>query len=136
MLVDNKSLASKVLEYLQDVDAFMMGHHEVEFKRFISNLPNHPRLCANVIAQSISESPLASYDIKYLENDVWVQWTPFESNVDFAQLISKRKVDSVFLDKNLASRKANLQAACITWCRRIIFRGVAVDDRIKLVANA
>lgn len=136
MLVDNKSLVFQVSEYLRDIDAYMMGHHEVEFKRSICNLPFHKNLCANVIAQSVSDSPLSYYEIKYIEDGKWVIWNPFLSKLSFSQLISMAKIDVTFNEKNIASRKLHLQESCINWCRRLIFRSVDRDDRIRLVANA
>jgi hypothetical protein len=136
MLVDNKSLVFQLSEYIRDIDAYMMGHHEVEFKRIIGNLPFHKNLCANVIAQSVSDSPLSYYEIKYVDNGKWVTWIPFLSKYSFSQLITLSKVDVMLNEKNIASRKLYLQTSCMNWCRRLIFRSVDSVDRVRLVANA
>lgn len=136
MLVDNKYIAFQVLQYLTDIDAYMVGHHEVEFKKVVNNLSQHPRLCASVIAQSLSFSPLYAYEFKYLENGEWVKWVPFESNICFPMLLKNRRLDVSIVEKNSHERQIALQELCLRWCRRLIFKGVESRNVVKKVANA
>ncbi|MBE0362187.1 hypothetical protein PULV_a3998 [Pseudoalteromonas ulvae UL12] len=129
MLISNRDLAFAVLGYIRDIDAYLLGEHEVEFSRLIKTLPYRSDVSANRISKLISDSPLSRYRFKLLKmNKVVGEWKPFVSEQTFNSIRDNFNVEVSYMGDSGCVTNQNIMAFnCVNWCRKYVVRGVNSD---------
>ncbi|GEA09111.1 hypothetical protein KUL42_38720 [Alteromonas sp. KUL42] len=130
MVITNRKLAVAVSEYVKDIDAYMLGFHEVEFRRLTNSLRIRADITAMSITRAISNSPLWRYRFQYEDEGEIKLWSPFIDSCSFNDFRRNKVIRVDYLGDDVSeSLKHEMMTSCMHWCRRFSVRGVPVSPK-------
>lgn len=126
MLVTNRDLAFAVINHIKDIDAYMLGQHELEFNRILRSIPHRHELNASLISKVLSSSSLWRYRIKIIDsNEIFRDWRPFVGSQSFNELRESNHIKVEYIGEEVdTSFQLSMANDCIQWCRKFLLRGV------------